>query len=149
MTLSIRRATPDDLPACARIVCDWERETPYMPGTITEEKVLPMMQEVWAAREIWVAGDPVEGYMSVDPAENKIGAIYLARRGMGTGRALMDLAKQGRDVLWLTVFVPNTRAQAFYAREGFEVAERLPPPGEGEPEMLRMEWRRAGAGGQA
>ncbi|SMX49084.1 GNAT family N-acetyltransferase [Maliponia aquimaris] len=144
MTPPIRRATPDDLPACTRIVCDWERETPYMPGHATEDRVLPMMQEVFDAREIWVVGDPVEGYMSIDPAERKIGAIYLTRRGKGIGRALMDLAKQGRNFLWLTVFVPNIRAQAFYLREGFAVVDRLPPPSIGEPEMLRMEWRRAG-----
>lgn len=139
---AIRRATFEDLPACARIVCAWDRETPYMPGNATEDRVLPLMQEAFAAREMWVVGDPVEGYMSVDPAEMKLGAIYLERPGLGTGRALMDLAKDGRDFLWLTVYTPNTRAQAFYAREGFVTAGRLPPPDEGEPEMLSMEWRR-------
>ncbi len=143
MTLPIRRATFEDLPACARIVCTWDRETPYMPGHATEDVVLPLMQEAFAAREIWVAGDPVEGYLSVDPAERKIGAIYLERRGTGTGHAFIETAKAGRDFLWLTVYLPNTRAQAFYRREGFEVAATLPPPDEGEPEMLRMEWRRA------
>ncbi|MGP6087422.1 GNAT family N-acetyltransferase [Antarctobacter jejuensis] len=142
MSLPIRRATFEDLPACARIVCAWDRETPYMPGNATEQVVLPLMQEAFAAREMWVVGNPVEGYLSVDPAEEKIGAIYLERRGTGTGRVLMETAKQGRAYLWLTVYLPNTRAQAFYRREGFEVAATLPPPDKGEPEMYRMEWRR-------
>jgi GNAT superfamily N-acetyltransferase len=144
MSQAPRRAHISDIPACARIVCAWEAETTYMPGHATEELVTRMMEEAWEAREFWVVGHPVDGYMSVDPSENKIGALYLTKRGAGTGKALMDIAKQGRDFLWLTVYVPNTQAQAFYQREGFQEVRLLPGNDPGEPDMLRMEWHRIG-----
>lgn len=137
----IRRAVPADVPDCARIVCEWERGTGYLPEGPGVEVISAAIAEAFPAREIWVLGEPVEGYMSVDPAENKIGAIYLTRPGQGDGKRLMEIAKTGRDHLWLTVFVCNTRAQDFYRREGFRVAGRVASE-DGQPDMFRMEWRR-------
>ncbi|MBV2358669.1 GNAT family N-acetyltransferase [Thalassococcus sp. CAU 1522] len=137
----IRRATRDDIPACARIIADWEAETDYLPDGPGADKIAAIIDDAFDAREIWVSGDPVDGYLSVDPEKNKIGGLYLARRGQGLGKALVDRAKQDRDFLWLTVFAPNTRAFAFYRREGFSLTSRL-PASDGEPAVLRMEWQR-------
>lgn len=137
----IRPAVPEDLPACARIVNDWERSTGYLPEGPGLEVITRAICDAFPAREIFVIGEPVAGYISIDPAEGKIGALYLTRPGLGDGRRLMDLAKTGRDSLWLTVYERNRRAQAFYRREGFVLAERLPSVN-GAPDQFRMEWHR-------
>lgn len=139
---AIRPATRADLPACARVVHDWERATGYIHDTPDLDTLTGYILEAFPAREIHVTGEPVTGYISIDPAEAKVGALYLLETGQGTGKRLMDRAKKGRDHLWLTVYLPNLRAQAFYAREGFTTTAELPPDREGAPAMLRMEWHR-------
>ncbi|WHZ34403.1 GNAT family N-acetyltransferase [Sagittula sp. MA-2] len=140
--IPIRAATPDDMPACARIVHDWETGTGYIQGTPDVDTLTGYLAEAFPVRDMHVAGDPVEGYLSIAPSSNRIGAIYLARPGQGTGKRLMDLAKEGRETLWLTVYAPNTRAQAFYRREGFTETARLDADRDGAPPMLRMDWTR-------
>ena len=137
----IRRATPADALACARIVCDWEAAQPYLARRPDEDAIAGMIAQALPNREIWVTGDPVDGYMSVDPAESKIGALYLTRTGQGIGKRLMDMAKEGRDFLWLTMFAGNARAFAFYRREGFRLASPMPAGTPGAT-VLRMEWQR-------
>lgn len=65
----IRRATSENLPACVRIVCNWQRNTPYVPDGLTKYVWLPMTQEAFDAREIWVVENRGEGHLSGDPAE--------------------------------------------------------------------------------
>ena len=137
----IRRATREDIPACAKIISDWEAETEYLPDGPGAAKLAEIINDAFDAREIWVSGAPLNGYMSVDPVKNKVGGLYLSRRGAGLGKAFLDKAKEGRDYLWLTVFEPKRRAFAFYRREGFRLTSNLPASG-GEPVTLRMEWER-------
>lgn len=139
--MTIRRATRADIAAMARIVCQWEREMPFISEPGQEDVVAPLIEAAFDDRIIHVTGDPVDGYMSLDPAQDKIGAIYLTRRGQGIGKQLIDMAKGGRDYLWLTVFAGNTRAFAFYRREGFSLTSPLPAGGDGSA-VLRMEWHR-------
>jgi GNAT superfamily N-acetyltransferase len=141
----IRRASRADVAACARIVSDWEHETPYLDSRAAAPVIEAHITEVFDQREIWVTGTPVDGYMSIDPRACKLGAIYLRRRGEGLGRQLIEIAKEGRDFLWLTVYEANHRARAFYRREGFrQITPSLSGAGllEGPPRALRMEWER-------
>lgn len=138
-----RRASRADIPACAGIVAAWERATDWLPGeTPPAEVIADYIAEAFEAREIWVIGDPVAGYASIDPAACRLGALYCAAPGRGHGKALMDRAKAGRDRLTLTTHEPNIRAQAFYRREGFAVLRRLPgtPPHDSVP-LIEMGWR--------
>lgn len=137
----IRPATPADIPHLARIVSDWERGTGYLPDTPPLPVLEQLLTDALPQRMIWVTGTPAEGYLSLDPVQAKVGALYLSHPGQGIGKRLMDQAKQGRDHLWLTVYEPNTRARAFYLREGFTVTTRLPPE-DARPPVLRMDWRR-------
>lgn len=139
--IGIRRALREDIPAMAQIVCDWENEVDYMPGGADPAKLAELIDQAFDARQIYVVGAPVSGYMSVDPEAAKIGAIYLRERGRGQGKTMLDLAKQGRDFLFLHTHLPNTAAHRFYHREGFETTAALPPESDGEPGILRMEWR--------
>ena len=100
-----------------------------------------MISHAFTTREIWVAGDPVQGYLSLDPEALKIGGLYCAIPGQGLGRALMDKVKEGRDYLWLNTHVPNEAAQRFYRREGFIEIGRHPAETPGAPDEVQMEWR--------
>ncbi len=137
----VRLAGPSDAAACARIVGDWVQRTDWMPELHSRETLTGVIQEAMPSREIFVIGDPVEGYLSLNPDTGQIGALYLDRSGQGLGKALMDRVKIGRDYLQLWTHEPNAAAHRFYKREGFEIVERNPEGGDGLPE-LRMEWRR-------
>ncbi|WP_240778571.1 GNAT family N-acetyltransferase [Salipiger aestuarii] len=140
--IEVRRAAPGDIPACAFVINGWIDRTDWFPRLFTPEQIEGFFRDVWDAREVWVIGDPVEGYVSVDPAEGKVSALYTSRPGAGLGKALLDAAKPGRGTLHLYTHVPNEAAQRFYRREGFvQVGQALPPePPETVPE-IRMEWR--------
>ncbi|WP_170475563.1 GNAT family N-acetyltransferase [Ruegeria arenilitoris] len=138
---AIRRAEPEDVRACAHVIAAWMSQTDWMPEELTEDELEALIREAFPAREIWVVGDPVDCYMSVDPKEQKVGALYCLRTGQGIGKRLLDQAKSGRDYLWLTAHEPNKAAQKFYRREGFEATGIEPPtPPETLP-VIRMEWR--------
>ena len=139
---TIRRAGPEDIQGCANVVNDWIDATPWKPRTFSHDEIERMILEALPVREIFFVGDPVEAYLSFDPVGAKIGALYCRNPGNGVGKALLDHVRERRDFVWLTSDEPNTRAQAFYRREGFTDAgfEGPHPP---EPlRELRMEWRR-------
>jgi ribosomal protein S18 acetylase RimI-like enzyme len=91
------------------------------------------------AQALWIAlaGDTPVGYANAGPcslphpeAERRHGELYrlyLAKdhQGSGVGRLLMESAldwldRQGPGPVWLGVWSGNLKAQAFYARYGFE-----------------------------
>ncbi|MGV6805374.1 MAG: N-acetyltransferase family protein [Ruegeria sp.] len=139
--LDVRRATEADIPACAQVVSTWAHRTDWMPDELPLSQLEALITHAFPNREIWVAGEPVDCYISVDPEEQKVGALYCARTGQGIGKCLLDVAKRGRDYLWLTTHQPNEAAQRFYRREGFvEVGAEPAVPPETVP-VIRMEWR--------
>jgi GNAT superfamily N-acetyltransferase len=136
-----RRAGPDDVPAIAAVVNGWIDATPWMPRVHSPDVIEGFVREALPKRVIWVIGEPVAGYLSLDPEESRVAALYCARTGAGLGKALMDRAKEGRSFLMLWTHVPNLAAQRFYRREGFvETGRAEPEPPETVPE-IRMEWR--------
>lgn len=139
--MEVRRATPEDAAAAAVIINDWIDGTDWMPRVHAREAIAEMIAEGLPSREFYVAGDPVAGYLSLNAEVAHVVALYTDRPGEGIGKALLDQAKVGRDYLQLWTHEPNTAAQRFYAREGFEVVERKTEGADGLPE-LRMEWRR-------
>jgi putative acetyltransferase len=112
-----------------------------MPQTLSQNEITELIKAALPAREITLIGDPAEGYLSLNPANGMIGALYLDRCGQGLGRVLLDHAKQGRDFLQLWTHEPNLDAHRFYEREGFQRSERNPKGNDGLAE-LRMEWHR-------
>lgn len=112
-----------------------------MPRVHARGVIEGLLTEFMPKREIWLIGEPAEGYLSLNAETAQIGALYLDRPGLGFGKALLDRAKVGRDYLQLWTHEPNVAAHRFYAREGFKVVERNGEGGDGLPE-LRMEWRR-------
>lgn len=139
-TADVRPATREDIPALADIVWAWEQEVAWKPAGPSAAEIARMINEAFDARNIYVAGNPPQGYLSFDPQTLKIGGLYVDARGQGAGKALMDAVKTGRDFIWLHTHVPNADAQRFYAREGFVACGVVPCDGDA-PDELRMEWR--------
>ncbi len=140
--MTVRRAVPEDAAACARIVHGWVTHTQWMPDDVpTLPDFIEMFQNGMPLREMWVSGDPVAAYLSLEAEVALVHGLYSAQPGAGHGKQLLDRVKTGRDRVQLWTHEPNVRAQAFYRREGFEVMERKAEGrGDGVPE-LRMEWR--------
>ncbi len=140
--LAIRHATRADTPKLGEIVYAWEQRTDWMPSENDAAEIARFIDTAFDERIIFVAGDPVIGYLAFDPARQRIGGLYANSPGQGIGKALMDQIKVGRDYLWLNTHAPNLAAQKFYKREGFvEVSNETAEPKTTVPE-LRMEWRR-------
>ncbi len=137
-----RRARPGDVPAISGVINGWIDATGWMPRVHAHETIEGVIRDAFDRREIWVVGEPVEGYVSVDPETGRIGALYCRRTGAGLGKALLDAAKDGRERLMLHTHDPNHAARRFYAREGFvETGTHVPEPPETVTEIV-MEWRR-------
>ncbi|EBA17585.1 GCN5-related N-acetyltransferase [Roseobacter sp. SK209-2-6] len=138
---SVRRATEADIPAMAQIIFDWEEATEWMPKTYSLKESEDFIREIMPKREIWVSGEPVKGYLSFDPENQRVGMLYCSERGKGHGKSLMDRVKNGRGFVWLTTQACNQAAQSFYKREGFA---ETGPHAVDLPNQLpetRMEWR--------
>ena len=132
-----------DAPACAAILNAWIDGTDWMPRVHPPEDVMRHYHEtVFAKREVWVVGHPVRAYLSLDE-ENYVTSLYSAEPGAGLGKRLIDHAKGLRDRLRLWTFVANTRARAFYQREGFVEVERSDGDNEEGLPDVRYEWRAA------
>ncbi|QBY00903.1 GNAT family N-acetyltransferase [Rhodophyticola sp. CCM32] len=140
-TLPIRRAGLADIPACAAVANWWIDDTEWLPRDHPADVVEDMIREALPIREIWVAGDPIEAYLSFDPVGFRVGALFCRHGGRGVGKALMDRVKQGQKYLWLTTHEPNLRAQKFYIREGFTEVERFMPEPPETVREVKMEWR--------
>ena len=141
---AIRPAGPEDMPACAAIKNAWIDEADWMPRVHSAAEVGAHYRDyVFAHRVVWVAGDPVAGYLTLDPEQDCVTALFVAARGRGIGKALLDHAKSGRGQLELWTFEANTGARRFYGREGFrEVLRTEGENEEGLPDVL-MRWKRA------
>lgn len=128
--LEIRRARPEELPACADLYVKVLADTfTWLPAERHDRR-----EFLRSARdeEIYVALEAgrilaVAGFYR---PMSFIHSLYVAERGRGVGKALLDhLASVAHGPLSLKVQAANLRAQAFYAREGFVVTERGRDPG--------------------
>ena len=144
--MRIRRATPDDAPACAAILNDWIDGRDWMPRVHSAKDVMAFYADfVLVEREVWVAGNPVRGFLALDAEGAMVTALYVATPGQGIGRALLDHAKSGRDRLDLWTFQANEDAQRFYDREGFvPIGKTEGDNEEGLPDIL-LRWERQAA----
>ena len=122
---TVRRVRPDELGRCAAIYVDVLRETfTWVPPDRHREADFYR-----AAREeeIYVAldADRIVGLAALFAPQNFLHSLYVAERGRGIGKALLDHVARTLDgPLQLKCQAANTRAQAFNAREGFRVTER-------------------------
>jgi ribosomal protein S18 acetylase RimI-like enzyme len=128
--MELRRARSDELGACADLYVRVLRETFtwLSPDRHRREDFLRAAKE----EEIYVAveGPRLLGLAAFFRPQNFLHSLYVADRGGGIGKALLDhVAAQADGPLSLKVQAPNVRAQAFYRREGFLCTEHGRDPG--------------------
>jgi ribosomal protein S18 acetylase RimI-like enzyme len=127
----VRRARPEELPACADLYVRVLRETFTWipPERHRREDFLRAARE----EEVFVAVGPdgrILGLAALYRPQSFLHSLYVDVRGKGVGKALLDHASRAAPgALSLKVQAPNMRAQAFYAREGFRCVERGHDPG--------------------
>lgn len=121
MTFEFRASSGSDARSCAQIICNWGEETSWMVPIDDLESVADSWRALLESNTAWVAvsGETVVGFCVRENAT--ITGLYVdaAARGKGAGKALLDLAKKDRDWIEVWVYEMNTRARAFYRREGF------------------------------
>jgi GNAT superfamily N-acetyltransferase len=139
----VRRARPEEADLCGDILNAWIDARAWMPRIHSAEDVRGFYRDfVFSNRDVWVVGDPVQGFLALDQAGAMVTALYVATPGRGIGKALLDHAKSGRQSLDLWTFVANGKARAFYAREGFVEIRQTPGDNEeGLPDVL-LRWER-------
>jgi GNAT superfamily N-acetyltransferase len=126
----VRRARSDELGACAdlyvRVLTD--TFTWVGPERHRRDDFLRAARE----EEIYLATEAgtILGVAGFYRPQSFLHSLYVERRGRGIGKALLDHVAAGADgPLSLKVQLPNRRAQAFYAREGFRTVEQGQDPG--------------------
>lgn len=122
--MTIRVATPADIPAMHRVRLAVTENRLSTPDRVTPEDYVPAISDLgrgWVA----VSGEEVVGF-AVGFRSGNIWALFVdpAHEGHGHGKALHSamvdwLWAQGLSRLWLTTGV-GTRAEAFYGRLGWQ-----------------------------
>jgi len=120
----VRRAQVGEIAACAALYERVLRATftwiPPERHQAADFVAAAQDEEVYLAAD----GERLLGVASLYRPDNFLHSLYVEARGRGVGKALLDHVAQGADgPLHLKCQVPNLRAQAFYAREGFAVVE--------------------------
>ena len=122
--MEIRRARPEEIAVCAGLYERVLRETFTWlpPDRHRGEDFLRHATD----EEIYVAIEAgrIVGLAALFAPQNFLHSLYVAERGRGVGKALLDHVAETLDgPLQLKCQAANTRAQAFYVREGFRVTE--------------------------
>ena len=136
---TLRRAIIDHASACALIVDNWIEKTVEMPRLFDKHKLTEMIRNAIPLREVWVIGQPINGYISYNPDLLQISALYVIRRGEGIGKILLDQVKSDRKYLQLWSDEFNNSAHKFYKREGFQLKNKRDRGSDGILE-LQFEW---------
>jgi GNAT superfamily N-acetyltransferase len=143
--VQVRRARPEELPACADLYLRVLRDTFTWqpPERHHREDFLRAARD----EEIYVAveADEILGLAAFYRPQNFLHSLYVARRGQGVGKALLDhVLAVATGPVSLKVQAPNRRAQQFYAREGFTCVERGQDAGSDVAWLRLMRERPAG-----
>ncbi|MFF3065649.1 GNAT family N-acetyltransferase [Oerskovia sp. NPDC057915] len=141
--VTVRPARPDDADAMASVhVESWQQTYRGLmrDEVLDDPDLLPARRRFWRAvlteerygsfrAAVAVDDDTVVGIALAGPATDpdvtwdaQLYVLYLleAFHGSGAGHGLMNAVLPGGDSAALWVADPNPRAQAFYAKQGFE-----------------------------
>ena len=141
--LQIRAGSAEDAAVCAAIKNAWIDETSWMPRVHAAEDVVRHYRDVvFKTRRVLVAGTPPEGYIALDDA-GFVTSLFVASKGKGIGKALLDHAKAQASMLKLWTFVANVGARRFYEREGFTEIDRSSGDNEEGLADVLLKWEAA------
>ena len=110
-----------------------------MPRLFDKHKLTKMIRNAIPLRDVWVIGQPINGYISYNPELLQVSALYVNKRGKGLGKILLDRLKSDYKCLQLLSHEFNNSAYNFYRREGFQFKNRKDRGSDGIPE-LQFEW---------
>lgn len=101
------------------------------------------VKELLAQAELYVYEEEreIQGFIGLDGSYIAGIFVHGGARSRGIGKALLDYAKTIKTRLSLSVYRKNTRAAAFYRREGFVLVQEGVDGETGEREYV-MEWGR-------
>ncbi len=126
----VRPATPADSP---RVAVIWEAGWHEVhPGEVPDVLLTVRTSESFAARAVARVGDTLVAEVDGDVVgfvmteDDEVDQVYVAPSGRGTGAAADLLAEAERRIrdaghasAWLAVVGGNSRARAFYERQGW------------------------------
>ena len=104
-----------------------------------KHKLTEMIRNAIPLREVWLSGQPINGYISCNPNSSQISALHVNKKGEGHGKILLDQLKSDHKYLQLWSHEFNNSAHKFYKREGFKLKNRKDVGSDGIPE-LQFEW---------
>ncbi len=143
--IDLRRATPDDAAAVAKVFLDSFHATYEFPLAHTDDEVRGWIRDrLLPNDEVWVAvdGGRIVGMLALAPGW--VEQLYVApdRLGSGIGGSLIELAQARQPGgLQLWTFQVNERARQFYEGHGFVPVEMTDGSNqEGQPDV-RYEWK--------
>lgn len=139
----IRKFQPSDSEQVMRLwLAGNEDAHPFIPEEYWRSHFSQVKQQLSQA-EIYVycADGNIQGFIGI--INEYIAGIFVDKscRGRGIGKRLLKCAKEKRSSLSLGVYQKNTRAAAFYLREGFTVHSKAIDEETGENEY-EMVWNR-------
>jgi GNAT superfamily N-acetyltransferase len=128
--VELRRATPEDAPAVARIwYSGWcDAHLGNVPRQLVDSRsegtFEPRALEHVGHTTVAVVNGEVAGFVMVIGDEVEQVYVSAAHRGSGVAPALLAAAEQqvaahGHSVAWLAVVAGNARARRFYERQGW------------------------------
>ncbi len=126
----VRQGVQNDLSTCAQIINDWIDATHWMPRIAPAQEIAANFEPSLLEKRYFLVAEiegKVAGYLSADAQESHIHGFYVADgfRNCGAGTALMDETKKTfPQGLQLWTHQPNTGAQKFYERHGFQEVRR-------------------------
>ena len=140
--MTLRPDDPGDAPALGAILSDWIDETEWMPRLHSRDEDRGFVAGLIATAEVWTDAT-CSGFIARSGEE--LPALYIAAhaRGTGLGAQLVHHARSGRDRLGLWTFQANSRAIAFYRRQGFREAARTDGDNDEDLPDMRLIWERA------
>jgi GNAT superfamily N-acetyltransferase len=139
MNIQVRLARLEELPVAAVLYQKALRDTfTWIP--IWQHNARDFLQSA-GEEDIYVAvaEGEIVGVAGVFAADNFLHSLYVAKRGLGIGKAMLDhILGVATGPVTLKCQTANIRAQAFYVREGFVAVELgQDPPGPPWVRMLR------------
>lgn len=139
----IRSFKPTDIDAVMNIWIDGNIQAHhFIPSAYWKENFQSVQEQIPSAQvTVWEEGGQVLGFVGV--VQGYIAGIFVKPQAQsrGIGRQLLRHIKQQNSRLTLQVYEQNSRAAAFYRREGFAVKQIQKDDATGETELV-MQWEK-------
>ena len=136
----IRPARKEEWPS---LIAIWEKTVRETHGFLAEDdfaEIKSQMPDYLGAVElfVWDEGEGPAGFLGL--LDNMVEMLFVADRGKGIGRKLLDFAVAEKGATRLDVNEQNAQARGFYEKYGFAVSGRSEFDTGGRPyPLLHME----------